>query len=273
MPGSGMASASEAIGIPPAQPGAQGDGLHRLDIGAQHRRVGHRRDIGDHQPADQLRLGQGQRHGHLAAHGMADHRGRRGGERRRGLRHIGRHRRVVHHRVARRGAVVAQVERDHPVPRRQPALDRAPIAAPRRTARAAARPARPVPASTRSAASTTVPSAARRQDDTRPISRRPQHVPAQRLAEPKVRDEHAERRHHQEADRGDDAGSRRPASIVAQVPIGAAMAPTKAACGQAASPIPPAGSCSSASGSSSSDARAKHQGSNSSTGRRAASGG
>ena len=33
------------VGIPPAQPGAQGDGLHRLDIGAQHRRVGHRRDI------------------------------------------------------------------------------------------------------------------------------------------------------------------------------------------------------------------------------------
>src|SRR3712207_7311656 len=41
---------------------------------------------------------------------------------------------------------------------------------------------------------------------------------------------------------------RRPASMVAQVPIGAATAPTKAACGQASRPMPPAGSRSSASG-------------------------
>ena len=60
---------------------------------------------------------------------------------------------------------------------------------------------------------------------------------------------------------------RRPASVVAQVPIGAATAPTKAACGQASRPMPPAGSRSSAIGSSRSAPSAKHQGNRSSTGR------
>jgi hypothetical protein len=73
-------------------------------------------------------LGQRERHGDLAAHRMADHRGGPGALGAQRRRDVGGHLGVGHGGGVRRGTMVAQVEREHAMPaRRERLLHRAEI--------------------------------------------------------------------------------------------------------------------------------------------------
>jgi hypothetical protein len=114
-PGIGHRVPERPVDLAPPRRGAQIDRLHGLDIGQMAVTIGDRRDVHHDQATDQVAPFEGQQHGGLTAHGVAQHRcafqavtHQEGG-------HVLGHLPVGHALGPGRGAVIAQVEGEDPV--------------------------------------------------------------------------------------------------------------------------------------------------------------
>src|SRR5437762_1190703 len=101
---------------------------HRLDLAKMAHRVGYRRDVGDDEPLDHLRVLQRRHHRDLTAHAVAEQRIVLIASRAKARAHILGHLAVTHRLGPWRGAMVAQIECDDAVLRGKALCDRGPVA-------------------------------------------------------------------------------------------------------------------------------------------------